>query len=339
VIQGYKDFVSYGLHLNLADRIGLHTAELTATYSPNRYLENDERLHAAFNYHYWQWSIDAAYNKSDFYDLFGPTKTSRKGYSLSINYTDVIINDKPASLDYSLTLSGYGGLERLPDYQNVNTSFDKFGVASGSLRYKYLLRTIGAVDVEKGLQWNLSTSTTVVREKGFPKIHMNTDYGFLLPVDHSSLWLRTSIGYSPGDRNDPFANFYFGGFGNNWVDYQEVKRYRSYYSFPGVELNQLGGTNFGKLMLELTTPAIRFKRFGIPNFYCTWAHVTFFSSGLILEIDNAPTQRKVLNIGSQIDFKFVLFTSLESTLSAGYAAAFEKTYAPQTEFMISLKIL
>jgi hypothetical protein len=339
VVQGYKDFVSYGLHLNLADRVGLHTAELTATYSPNRYLENDERIHAALNYHYWQWSIDAAYNKSDFYDLFGPTKTSRKGYSLSVNYTDFIINDKPASLDYSLTLSGYGGLERLPDYQNVNTSFDKFGVASGALRYKYLLRTIGAVDVEKGVQWNLGTSTTVVRGKGFPKIHMNTDYGFLLPVDHSSLWLRSSIGYSPGNRNDPFANFYFGGFGNNWVDYQEVKRYRSYYSFPGVELNELGGTNFGKLTLELTTPAIRFKRFGIPNFYCTWAHVTFFSSGLILDIDNTPTQRKVLNIGSQIDMKFVLFTSLESTLSAGYAAAFEKSYAPRTEFMVSLKIL
>ncbi|MCB9250095.1 MAG: hypothetical protein H6613_16875 [Ignavibacteriales bacterium] len=71
------------------------------------------------------------------------------------------------------------------------------------------------------------------------------DYGFALPINHSSIWLRSSAGYSYGDRDEPFANFYFGGFGNNYVDNLPEKRYREYYSFPGVELNSIGGTNYG----------------------------------------------------------------------------------------------
>ena len=51
---------------------------------------------------------------------------------------------------------------------------------------------------------------------------------------------------SPHDRDDPFANFYFGGFGNNYVDHRDEKRYREYYAFPGVELNEIGGRNFVK---------------------------------------------------------------------------------------------
>ncbi len=40
-------------------------------------------------------------------------------------------------------------------------------------------------------------------------------------------------------RTDPYANFYFGGFGNNYVDRRNVKRYREYDSFPGFEINEI----------------------------------------------------------------------------------------------------
>ena len=36
-------------------------------------------------------------------------------------------------------------------------------------------------------------------------------------------------------RDDPVANFYFGGFGNNYVDSRTIKRYREYDAFPGFE--------------------------------------------------------------------------------------------------------
>ncbi|NIW23156.1 MAG: hypothetical protein GWN29_00525, partial [Gammaproteobacteria bacterium] len=74
---------------------------------------------------------------------------------------------------------------------------------------------------------------------------------------HSSFWLRTSAGFSPGDRDEPFANFFFGGFGNNWVDRLDEKRYREFRSFPGVEISEIGGVNYTRAMLEWNLPPWR----------------------------------------------------------------------------------
>lgn len=144
---------------------------------------------------------------------------------------------------------------------------------------------------------------------------------------------------SIGDRGDPFANFYFGGFGNNWVDYQSFSRYRDYDSFPGVEINDIGGTTFGKFMLEWTLPPLRFRRFGIPSFYFRWARPTLFTSAVVSNIDSKPQRSTFYNIGAQIDFRVVTFSIFKSTLSLGYAWAFENSKNFSREFMISLKIL
>jgi len=339
VVQGYKSVVAYGLRLNLADPAGLHSLDITSAYSPQHTVDTDERFHLGLNYHYWQWKVNASYNNSNFYDLFGPTKVSRKGSSLSIGYSDFLLYDRPKTLEYTLSMSGYTGLERLPDFQNVVTNIDRFAILRGKLEYKYLLRSIGSVEVEKGIDWNLNAMSTFVSSRAVTAVYGNLDLGFMLPLDHSSLWLRGSAGYSPGDRDDLFANFYFGGFGNNWVDYQSVKRYREYYSFPGVDLNSIGGTNYAKLITELTLPPIRFKRFGTPNFYCTWAHPTLFVSGIVTNMDDYPSRGILYDAGSQIDFQTVLFANLESTLSIGYAFAFERRERASNEFMISIKLL
>ena len=52
---------------------------------------------------------------------------------------------------------------------------------------------------------------------------------------------RPFVGVARGRRpasrraiaHEPFANFFFGGFGNNYVDHGDEKRYREYYSLPG----------------------------------------------------------------------------------------------------------
>ncbi|HZY09518.1 MAG TPA: hypothetical protein VFF29_00035 [Bacteroidota bacterium] len=339
IVEGYKDYTSVGMKLNFFEPVGLHSALLTASYSPSKKSPTDERIHLGFEYQYWQWKVNASYNGADFYDLFGPTKTSRKGYSLSVRYNDALISEKPKSLDYTISVAGYGGLERLPDFQNVATSFDKFLTANGKLNYSYLFRTLGSVEHEQGFKWDLNSHNIFVRSKLFPQMFSNIDLGFLLPLDHSSIWFRSSFGYAPGDISEPFANFYFGGFGNNWVDYQEAKRYRDYYSFPGIELNEAGGTNYGKLMIEWTLPPLRFRRFGIPTLYCTYSQLTFFSSGIITNINNKLYRRSLLNFGSQLDFKLVMFSHLETTFSLGYAVALERYQRFSKEFMVSLKVL
>jgi hypothetical protein len=339
VVEGYKEFAAFGLRFNISDRIGLHSLDLTTAFTPNTRLPYSERFHGSAQYRHWPWRITASYNRSDFYDLFGPTKTSRKGYSLGIQYQNIIRDDRPHRLDYTLNVTGYAGLEVLPEFQNVETSYDKFLTASGRLNYTHLLRSLGSVEHEQGLSWSLNFHSTYVRHEYIPRLHATFAYGIPLPLHHSSLWLRGATGYSFGDRFEPFANFFFGGFGNNWIDHQLVRRYREFYSFPGTKLNAVGGINFVKAMLEWTLPPLRFRRFGFPMLYCNWTQLTFFSGGVATNVDKSLYGRELVNFGSQLDFQIVLFSMLESTLSFGFAGAVEENSKPSTEFMFSLKIL
>jgi hypothetical protein len=339
IVEGFKVFPSYGLRMNLSDPILLHNVDIAASYSPNKLLPNNQRFHAAFNYKIWNWKLSALYNGADFYDLFGPTKTSRKGYSVTMQYNDFLIFDEPEILEYHVKLGGYAGLEQLPEFQNIATSPDRFYSLNARLNYHNVAKSLGAVDDETGSLWELISHTNLVSRKGFPRIHMNAATGFLLPINHSSLWFRGSAGYSFGDRANPFSNFYFGGFGNNWVDIGEIRRYREDASFPGIEINQIGGTNYAKAMIEWELPPIRFRRFGVQSLYCNWSRIAFFSSALATNLDDTAFRRSAATVGGQIDFRLVIFSSFESTFSLGYAAAAEKNHRFSDEFMISLKIL
>ncbi len=339
VAEGYKDFAGYGMRFDMTDPGSEQAIDLTVSYTPNRLVASDERFHATLNYSMMYWKFGGTYNGADFYDLFGPTKTSRKGYSLDARYSNYLIFDRPKMLELTAAVSGYGGLERLPDFQNISTSFDRFFTFSGKLDYSNIRRSLGAVDAEAGIHWKLAFNSTYVTPRLFPRINANIDYGFLLPLNHSSIWLRSWGGYTGTDYDEPFANFYFGGFGNNWVDHQDEKRYREYYSFPGIGLNEAGGTHYGKLMLEWTLPPLIFRRLGFPVMYCNWARLALFSSALSANFMSADRRQTFGNVGAQMDFKLVIFSSLESTFSVGYAAAWEKHQLLQKEFMASLKIL
>jgi hypothetical protein len=50
-------------------------------------------------------------------------------------------------------------------------------------------------------------------------------------------------------------------------------------------------------------------------------------------------RRVLTDTGAQLDFRFGLLSTLELTVSAGGAVAFEDGYAPRREAMLSIKIL
>ena len=339
IVEGYKDFPAYGLRFNLQDPLGLYTVQLSASYSPNNLLPADEKFHLNVKLRHWPWMIRAIYNRADFYDLFGPTKVSRKGNALTIGYEGSLISELPKTMNYTLQLSGYNNLERLPDYQNVLAPFDRYMTLNTSLSYSFLRSSLGAIEKEKGTAWEISLRYNYVNAKFITLIHANFNYGFILPLDHSSIWMRGSSGYAFGDQHNPFANFYFGGFGNNWIDYLTELRYREYYSFPGVEINKIGGTNFIKLLMEWTLPPLRFRRFGFTSLYLRWSRLVLFSSTIISDYNHDLYRRKFINLGGQLDSQLVIFSMLNSTFSLGYAIAIEENQRLSTEFMISLKIL
>ena len=350
IIEGYKVYPSFGLRTDFSDLLRVTSLDFTGSYSPEGSLPDRERFHASLRAHYWGWNLTATYNKADFYDLFGPTKTSRKGYSVDLQYQKALLYDEPKTLDFTTNVTWYGDLERLPDFQNISATFDRLLSAKASLDYEYVRQSLGAVDDEKGIKLQFVAHNNFVNKENYPRIYTNLDYGIPLPIGHSSIWIRNSAGYSFGERDNPFANFFFGGFGNNWVDFQTEKRYREYYGFPGVGLNEIAGRNYVKTMLEWSLPPIRFRRIGSPSFYLRWAHPTLFISGIRtnLEAKNSADnlqfskRRTLTNFGGQIDFRIVIFSRFNSTFSLGYAAAVEENQPLEkanTEFMISLKIL
>jgi len=340
ILQGYKDYAAVGLRADFSDPLRLHKMSISASWSPSTAMPDNERFHASFNYSIPSWRFFANYNAADFYDLFGPTKTSRKGYSVGVGYNTNLIYDVPRMMDLNITTAYYGGMERLPEFQNIVSSFDSFLSLNARLSYQSTLFSLGAVDHEKGIRWELMSSNNYVEQTLFPRVNQNLDYGIALPFKHSSIWLRSSVGYSFSPRREPLGNFYFGGFGNNWIDYQTSRRYRSFYSFPGAELNEIGGTNFGKILAEWTLPPIRFKKAGFTNLYANWAQLNLFSSGLITNMDSSEFLERYYNVGAQLDVRLAMFSILESTFSVGYASAWNDiTGSRGDELMISLRLM
>ncbi|MBN2357440.1 hypothetical protein JXO59_15100, partial [candidate division KSB1 bacterium] len=346
IVEGYKDYAAFGYHANFSDLLGISGMGLTASYTPNQSLPEDERFHFAAEYRYGFYQLLATYNYANFYDLFGPTKQSLKGYSLEMNYRRNLLWDHPRLMDVRFNLSGYGGLERLPDEQNVAATYDKAYSFSAELSYEDVRKSLGWVDEEKGFRGRLIAKNFYVNGQLFPRVYTALHQGFQLPLHHSSIWLRASAGYSLGDRDNPFANFFFGGFGNNWVDYDTEKRYREFYSFPGMEINAFGGTNYLKAMMEWNLPPLRFRSVGFTSLYLRWARPALFASAIQANLDgedaNRPlpqygARRTLINAGAQLDFRIVMFSRFDSMFSLGYAVALEKE-AWHNEFMISLKL-
>src|SRR5688572_4152997 len=338
IVQGYKDDVAYGIHARFSDPLSFNGATLTASYSPSADVPADERLHLRAAYRRYDWTAHAAWNNADFYDLFGPTKTSRRGYEVGVGHTDLLIFDEPRRL--TLTLDGRvaGRLDTLPEYQNVAVQVDRLYSFGGNLSFTNVRSSLGNVDEEKGVRWSLNARNTVVAESLFTRVHATYDQGVALPIPHSTIWFRTTAGFSPSDAGEPFANFFFGGFGNNYVDHLTEKRYREYYAMPGAELNEIGGRNFAKSTIEWNLPPLHFRRVGTPGFYLTWMRPAVFAGGLMTNVDAAGIRRTVSNAGGQLDFRLNMLSSMDLTVSVGGAIAFEKNAAPRREAMVSLKL-
>jgi hypothetical protein len=339
VVQGYKDTAAVGMRVDLSDPLRLNNADLTVAFSPDRGLPARERLHAEVNYARFDWSAHAAWNAGDFYDLFGPTKTSRKGYSIGIGRSKTLLYDQPKRLDLQINGRFAGGLDQLPQYQNVAVRVDKLFSLAADLNYTYTRASLGAVDAEKGQKASLSFRGDYVNRTPFTRVHGTYDVGAALPLDHSSVWLRTAAGFSPQDRNEPFANFFFGAFGNNYVDHLTEKRYRQVSSFPGADLNSIAGRNFVRATIEWNLPPIRFSRVGTPGAYLSWIRPAVFVSGLATNLDAREVRRRAASAGGQIDLRFTILSLIDLTLSAGAGVAGEPGRPLSREAMVSLRVM
>lgn len=359
IMVGYKNNFGIGYKMNIADPFNFRTIDFSLSYTPRAWvnnllyernadfidLEDEELVHFDFNMKAGKFSLSAGYNEAEFHDLFGPSLCSRKGARLGLAYDHTLIYDPPRIVSINANVSGFYGLDQSPEYQQILVSGynrNLFFNVSGTLNYSTAKASLGAVEAEKGVQASLYASSASSAGKFYPRVIGSLNYGMQLPGKHFSLWLRGSGGSSFSDVYNPFTRFGFGAFGNNYVDYQSTRQYRSPFAFPGVSYSEeryLIAQRFAKGMAELVFPPIRFKKLGGFNFFANWVQASAFSSALYTtSVDGNPNE--MINAGGQIDLRMVTFSLLPSTLSFGYGKAWEWDGSDSyDEWMISLKLL
>ena len=339
VVQGYRDSAALGYAVNFSDPASLNRASLSASYTPGGDLPSEERVHVGFKFQRFDWTARVKWNGADFYDLVGPTKTSRKGYAIGLGHKKSLLWDDPRELSLDINADIFGKLDTLPGFQNVASKSASIQSLSAKLSYTNLRGSVGKVDFEKGLRWDLDASLEHASGKAFPKLQGAFDIGQALPLGHASVFLRSAAGYAWGDASNPLSSFYLGGFGNNWVDRGDEKRYRKWYAFPGAELNELAGRSFVRSTAELNLPPVRFSNAGTPGFFASWIRPAAFAGVAVTDPDRGTLRRTVWDVGGQVDLSITTLSALDLMVSFGQAVAFEQGRKARYETMISLKVL
>ena len=338
-----------GYHIALSDPIGFNTLNIEAGISPWSHHAWKNRFHLAVEWQSYFWTISAAWNKPSFYDLFGPTRRSRKGYQFGIAYEKSNSLQSPFSWQWGFSVNAYGDMDELPLFQDVavDDGIRSFQTLSAHIGASKTRTSLGGITKEQGYEWDISGYTYLAAGRLFPSLTVTLDDGVLLPfMRNTSAWLRMAVGQNFGDASSALGNEYFGGFRNNYVDNGAVYRYRTINAMPGTDINAIEAYSFAKATAELNLPPVRFRNLGMLCLYPTYAQLSLFATDLATNPwwrSGTRQFNNFVNVGAQLNFEVVLFNYLKTTWSAGYARMFSQSSSglrrSSGEWMISLKLL
>jgi len=337
IVEGYRGRAAIGYHVVYEDPLQFNQLLATVSYTLNSQFD-DQDWHVDLEYRTLRWSWRYWHNDADFYDLFGPTERARAGDAFIVGYHRSFIYDPPRQLDFAADLAHYTGLDTLPAAQAVQTQFDTLTSFNVELSYTDTTRSLGAVDHERGWRWQVAFAADHASGETYPSLRAGLDVGVPLPLNNSSIWLYSAAGGVGGDRDSSLSSFYLGAFGNNYVDDREVKRYREFDSFPGFDINEIDARAFGRSVLELNLPPMRFEDIGMPSLYLSSLRPAVFAGGLVVEPANGD-RRFLQTLGVQLDWNFTVAHRLPMVLSVGYAEGFEEGDRQGGEVLFSLKIM
>ena len=339
-VMGYRGHAAFGGYVDFQDPLGYNDLSANVSFSPAGNITTGEQFHGDIGYRTLFWHVRYWHNEANFYDLFGPVDNSRRGDALLMGFNDALIYDPPRRLNVSADLEIYTGLNALPGAQNVAPGAPSLGTLRFAVNYDNIDHSLGAVDYEEGYHLRGELSSDYQRGTFFPKARIDANAGFALPWQHSSLWAYTSAGYGSGNPTSPLDYFYFGSFGNNYVDNGEVKRYRNYDSFPGFDIDAISAQSFVKAVGEWNLPPVRFEDVGTTAFFLSSVRPAVFG-GVLVGDPGRSASHTYESLGFQLDWNFTIAVRLPMTFSIGYARGFSDSSitSRHDEILASLKIL
>lgn len=352
-ISGFTDATAWnnvtpvlGYHITFTDPLGFSSIDLSVGASPWSNNPWKNRFHAAVEYKLKAWNFHASWNKTDFYDLFGPTRTSRRGYNIGLSYEREYTMQPPFKWHWGASVNAYGDMDALPMYQNVSVGNDvrTFQTANFSIGASKTRTSLGGITPEQGYDCRLSGYAYLVDGKCFPSLTLSLDEGVLLPfMRNTSGWLRMAVGQNFGERYSSFGNEYFGGFRNNYVDHGEIYRYRTLSAMPGTDIDGIAAHSFCKATGEINLQPLRFRNTGLLSLYPTYAQLSLFAIDLAANPWGRDRFRNYVSLGGQLNVEIMLFNYMKTTWSFGYARCFsQRTSGSQRssgEWLFTLKLL
>ena len=340
-VGAYKRAKSAGLSARFSDPLGRAELKTELGYTPGNALPVKERLHFSADFAHDEWTAGVKWNAADFYDLFGPTLRSREGYSAHLGYSRPLVYEPPHTVMFFANAAYYGGLNALPGAQNV-ASPSHLSVLAAGISSSDTLASPGAVDAESGNTWSLSASSLGANGKQTPRLSGRYDFGIPLPLNHSSIWVRSGFTVVEGSARSSISNSYLGGFGNNYVDNAAnggAQRYRGLYSMPGFEIGALRGKTLVKTMVEWSLPPIRFENLGTPGAYASWIRPEVFASYVMTDLQDSARRDNATSLGVQFDMQLQVMHRLPMMLSIGFARGFGGSGYGKNEVMLSFQVL
>ena len=246
------------MRADFSDPLQLNRASLAVSYSPTVDHRPDRNACTSrADYERYDWKAHAAWNDADFYDLFGPTKVSRKGYSVGVSHRSALHLRRAEAARRSRSRARFAGnLDQLPQYQNV----------AGQGRSAHLVQRRAAVHlsailarprgrregpegepvVPKRLRQLRRTSrgftapTTSARRCRSAFVDLAAQRGGLLAAGRRTSRLPTSSSAASATTT--------------WITATRSAT-ASTTAFPGAELNEIGGRNFVRSLARVESAA------------------------------------------------------------------------------------
>ena len=335
-----------GYRLIFNDPVGLSSLKLGLGISPWSSNDWKNRFHIDAQWKYGFWTVTGAWNHTDFYDLAGPMRSSRKGYMAAVSYDHSNSFFVPYVRDWGFSVGAYGDMDALPLYQEigVDKGIRSMQTVSAYAKIAKARNTLGAVMREQGYTLGIQGYGYLAGGEFYPSVEATADFGVLLPVvRNTSFWLRSAAGHSFGDARSAFGNSYFGGFRNNRLDYRNSFQYRTVNALPGADIDAVTAHTFAKSTAELNLKPLRLNDFGALFCYPTWTQCSLFGTALSTW-NPGQDQQMFYSAGVQLTTELVFFNYLKTTLSVGYGhlfapGGFGLDGRKGNELMISLKLL
>lgn len=338
VVSGFQSSLVFGFFNRIADPLLFHDFSLETGYSVYQKAGSLPKFHLKARYEYKkELIIGFQYNAPDFYDLFNERKRGMIGEKYYLGHDYYWVYDNPLKVRQKSEVALYRGVEFLND-NLVPVSQPDFMVAQTNFNSKYLRRSIGSSDFERGDEYDVNLvlfGSDIKSPKVSAQIYGQWDKLFPWIASHNILELRLSAGYRIENENHYQSKFFFGGFGNREVENVDAKQFRKVFRLPGLPMYNLACDRFVKIGFENLFPPLYFGNLALGNHYLHSLDFSVYSYSLFI---NDAKSSFWVDFGTQVNFVFKHWYNLESTFSAGIAKAFSRN-EKGWDWFISLKLL